>query len=341
MVSSGPTSGSGSRPRRRLAAVGGGSGLAVLLRGLKASVGGEIEELTGIVTMSDDGGSSGRLRRELGVLPPGDVRNCLVALADDEALLSRLFQYRFPGGQGLSGHSFGNLFLTALTGITGDFYQAVLTAETVLSVRGRILPATLGDVRLAARGRSGQWYDGESQIGRAGEPLDEMRLEPAAAPAFGPAAEALRAADLVVLGPGSLYTSILPNLLIRGIREAVRASRGRVVLLVNLMTQPGETDGMDARDHLAALERHVGSDLVDCLMVNTTEPAAERLRPYREAGSVPVAVDRRALAAHRVEVVGADLLADGELIRHDPDKLAAALLALLPSRLTAVAEGPQ
>ncbi len=311
----------------RLTAVGGGSGLAVLLRGLKREVGGRIEELTAVVTMSDDGGSSGRLRRELGVLPPGDVRNCLVALADDEALLSRLFQYRFPGGHGLSGHSFGNLFLTALTGITGDFSQAVLTAETVLSVRGRILPATLSDVRLRAEGRSGRLYEGESAIGRSGEPLRDVYLEPAAAAAFGPATAALRGADLIVLGPGSLYTSILPNLLIPGIRQAIAGGAARVVLLMNLMTQPGETDDLDGLAHLDAIERHAGKSLVDCVVVNTAAVSADRLAPYLEAGSRPVEVDVEALAARGVEVVGADLLAEGELIRHDPEKLTRTLIA--------------
>ncbi|MEM8934607.1 MAG: gluconeogenesis factor YvcK family protein, partial [Acidobacteriota bacterium] len=213
-------------------AIGGGSGLAVLLRGLKHFVEAR-ERLTAVVTVADDGGSSGRLRRELGVLPPGDIRNCIVALADDEDLLARLFQYRFPNGRGLSGHSFGNLLLTALTGVTGDFYQAILTAEQILSVRGRILPATLQDVRLRGAGQSGRVYEGESAVGRSGERLASLRLEPAAAPAFAPAIGAIEAADLIVLGPGSLYTSILPNLLIPGIRRAVRRSSARVVLVQN------------------------------------------------------------------------------------------------------------
>ena len=308
--------------------MGGGTGLAVLLRGLKERVGGDVGELNAVVTMSDDGGSSGRLRRDLGMPPPGDVRNCLVALADDEALLARLFQHRFAGGEGLSGHSFGNLFLTALTEITGDFSQAVLTAETVLSVRGRILPATLGDVRLRAEGESGICYEGESAIGRAGEPLRSLRLEPDSVTAFPAAAAALRQSDLIVLGPGSLFTSILPNLLIPGIREAIVDSAAPVALLLNLMTQPGETDGLDGLAHLRAIERHAGPGLVDCVLVSTGAPGAERLAPYLEQGSVPVAVDAEAMRASGVEVIEADLLAPGELIRHDPVKLAAALAAL-------------
>jgi uncharacterized cofD-like protein len=311
-------------------AIGGGSGLAVLLRGLKRHVGRRLGGLAAVVTVSDDGGSSGRLRRELGVLPPGDIRNCIVALADDEALLARLFQYRFTDGGGLAGHSFGNLFLTALTGVTGDFYQAILTAESVLSVRGRILPATLSDVRLRARGASGKFYEGESAIGGAGEPLDELALLPPHAPAFPKAVEAIREADLVLLGPGSLYTSILPNLLIPGIRNALRETRARVVLLMNLMTQPGETDGMDAVAHLEAIQRRAGDDLVDAVLVNRTPLPRQALGAYADTGSHPVEVDVAALTALGTMVVEGDLLAAGDLIRHDPAKLSLEALALAP-----------
>src|SRR5215218_11395823 len=193
-------------PDRALVAIGGGTGLSALLRGLKHHVGTErLREITGVVTVTDDGGSSGRLRREFGVLPPGDIRNCIAALADDEDLLTRLFQYRFPNGGGLLGHSFGNLFLTALTGITGDFHQAILTAESILSVRGKICPATVQDVRLRARGASGRVYEGESAIGTSGEPIDGLELDPPAPPAFPPALAAIEKADLILLGPGSLY----------------------------------------------------------------------------------------------------------------------------------------
>jgi uncharacterized cofD-like protein len=311
-------------------AIGGGTGLSALLRGLKHHVGGDrLRQLTGVVTVTDDGGSSGRLRRELGVLPPGDIRNCIAALADDEDLLTRLFQYRFPNGGGLLGHSFGNLFLTALTGITGDFHQAILTAESLLSVRGKIFPATLTDVRLRARGVSGTVYEGESAIGLAGEELAAVKLDPGAPPAFPEAVAALDQADLILLGPGSLYTSILPNLLIPGIRQALAKSRARVVLLLNLMTQPGETDRMMGIDHLNALVRHAGEGIIDAVLVNATEIPAPLIAHYAETGSEPVAVDRAALEAMGVEVHAADLLAaDGDLIRHDSGKLAAAVLAL-------------
>ena len=312
----------------KLVAIGGGSGLAVLLRGLKRHVGKEIDDLAAVVTMSDDGGSSGRLRRELGVLPPGDIRNCIVALARDEDLLARLFQYRFPDGGGLAGHSFGNLLLTALAGITGDFYQAVLTAESILSVRGRILPATLTDVRLLGVGVSGERYEGESAIGASSEPLAHLELEPSPAPAFPPAIEAIREADLIVLGPGSLYTSILPNLLIPELREAVRDSPATVVLPVNLMTQPGETDSMDGIAHLAAIEAHAGEGIVDVVLVNEARVEEAPLRHYRAVGSEPVRVDMEAIRARGIGVRSARMLDSGDLVRHDPTRLARELVDL-------------
>ncbi len=301
----------------------------MLLGGLKRWVGGPIGDLTAVVTVSDDGGSSGRLRREFGILPPGDIRSCIVALADDEDLLARLFEYRFDEGEGLSGHSFGNLFLTALAGITGDFYQAILTAEAVLSVRGRILPATLSDLKLHARGLSGRTYKGESAVGGSGEPLQEILLEPEKPPAFGPAVEAIRQADLVILGPGSLYTSVIANLLIPEIGAAVQQSRGRVVLPLNLMTQAGETDGMNGLDHLDAVERYLGIGAVDAVVVNTAPLPAERLPAYREEGSEPVVVDEVAFRQRGIEIVGDDLLAAGRLIRHDRYKLGSAILSVL------------
>jgi uncharacterized cofD-like protein len=315
---------------RALVAIGGGTGLSALLRGLKHHVGTpRLRQLTGVVTVTDDGGSSGRLRREFGVLPPGDIRNCIAALAPDEDLLTRLFQYRFPNGGGLLGHSFGNLFLTALTGITGDFHQAILTAESVLQVRGKIFPATLTDVRLRGRGVSGRVYEGESAVGLSGEELAALELDAANPPAFPPAVAALEEADLILLGPGSLYTSILPNLLIPGIRQALAKAKAPVVLLLNLMTQPGETDGMMGADHLRALVKHAGGGIVDAVLVNSTPIPGGLVAHYAETGSEPVAVDRAALEALGAVIHQADLLAaDGDLIRHDSAKLAAAVLAL-------------
>jgi uncharacterized cofD-like protein len=316
-------------------ALGGGSGLSVLLRGLKryvpAAAGGRdggLQSLTAVVTVADDGGSSGRLRRDFAMPAPGDIRSCIVALADDEGLLAKLFQYRFGEGAELSGHSFGNLFLAALAGVTGDFYQAIVETEHILSVRGRILPATLGNVHLRGVGASGKVYAGESAVGTSGERLAELHLEPPDPPAFPGAVEAIRSADLVVLGPGSLYTSILPNLMIPGIREAVRETPAKVLLLMNLMTQPGETDGMDAVAHLAAIETFAEPGLVDAVLVNATPPRLPLLDLYEKQGAAPVLVDERAIAAHGVQVWVEDLLGEGDLIRHDPDKLARAVLAL-------------
>jgi len=317
-------------------AIGGGTGLSALLRGLKHYADTpRLRQLTGVVTVTDDGGSSGRLRREFGVLPPGDIRNCIAALADDEDLLTRLFQYRFPNGGGLLGHSFGNLFLTALTGITGDFHQAILEAEKVLSVRGKIFPATVQDVRLRGRGVSGRVYEGESAIGTSGEQLSALELDPPAPPAFPDAVAALERADLILLGPGSLYTSILPNLLIPGIRQAIAKARAKpnakVILLLNLMTQPGETDGMMGADHMRAIEIYAGKGLVDVVLANAKPIPEPLLAHYAETGSVCVTTEREAMAAMGLQVVESDLLADGDLIRHDSAKLARAVLDLAPS----------
>jgi uncharacterized cofD-like protein len=317
-------------------AIGGGTGLSALLRGLKHHVGTpRLSQVTGVVTVTDDGGSSGRLRREFGVLPPGDIRNCIAALADDEDLLTRLFQYRFPNGGGLLGHSFGNLFLTALTGITGDFYQAILEAEKVLSVRGKILPATVTDIRLRGRGVSGTVYEGESAIGTSGEELAALELDPPAPPAFPHAVAALESADLILLGPGSLYTSILPNLLIPGIRQALAKSQATVILLLNLMTQPGETDGMMGADHLRAIEQLAGTGLVDAVLANVKPIPESLLAHYAETGSECVTTDRKQVEALGLQVLEADLLAEGDLIRHDSAKLAQAVLDLAEGALHA------
>jgi len=316
----------------RVVAIGGGTGLAALMSGLKGRVGAEIADLAAIVAVTDDGGSSGRLRRDFGVLPPGDIRNNLAALADDSALATRLFQYRFEGGEGLSGHSFGNLFLMALADLTGDFPQAILTAERILRTRGRILPATLASVHLRGHGASGRVYEGETLIGRSGEPLVGIELVPGSCPAYGPALEAIGAADLVLVGPGSLYTSILPNLLFPEIARALRETPAPVLLVLNLMTQPGETQGLSALDHLAAIEDHVGPGLIDGALVHSGTVPEPRLGPYRAEGAEPLQVDRAAFAARGIELVEADLLAGEGLVRHDPEKLAAALVARLPPR---------
>ncbi|MBN1660384.1 MAG: YvcK family protein [Anaerolineae bacterium] len=272
MVTSGRNEGESKAPK--VVAIGGGTGLSALLRGLKVHT----PSITAIVTVADDGGSSGRLRRELGVLPPGDFRNCIAALADDEALMTKLFQYRFGQVSDLNGHSFGNLFITALAAVTGSFEQALVEAGRVLAVQGRILPSTLEQVTLVADVRDDAARDdtpglmrvqGESSIPRAGAPIERVFLRPEEVRAYPAAVRAILKADLIVAGPGSLFTSVLPNLLVRDIQRAVGASRALKVYVCNVATQPGETDGFDVGQHLRALERHVGPALFQYVVANS------------------------------------------------------------------------
>jgi uncharacterized cofD-like protein len=355
----------------KVVAIGGGHGLSVLLRGLKRYT----SNVTAIVTVADDGGSSGRLRRELGVLPPGDLRNCIAALADDEALMTQLFQYRFPStllrtspstllrtspsallrtspsallrtspsteftpseaeglrtsssGSGLSGHSFGNLFITAMAEVTGSFERAVLEAGRVLAVQGRVLPSTLCDVTLTADLRAEPTgisrVAGQSSITEAGGSIERVYLEPDDAPAYPNAVSALLEADLIVAGPGSLYTSVLPNLLVPDVARAVAASRALKVYVCNVATQRGETDGYSAGDHVAGLEAHVGKGLFPLVLVNDNLDVDLDARP----GVALVQVDLPPHAAYRV--ITTDLVDRAHPWRHDSDKLAQALLRLL------------
>ena len=308
----------------RLVALGGGNGLAALLRGLKTHT----SNLTAVVTMADDGGSSGLLRRHMGMPPPGDLRNCLVALADDESMMSRLFQYRFPEAGGLEGHSFGNLFMAALTEVTGDFELAVQESTHVLKVRGRVLPSTLDNVVLNAQLEGGGHVSGESTITAADRLPRRVWLSPESPRAVPQAVSALTRADLVVLGPGSLYTSVMPNVLIPEIRDALAGTRGWVVYVCNVMTQQGETDGYTAADHLDALHRHGLSGLIDAILVNDEPVSAELLRRYQREGARPVAIDEERLRAMGVKVTRAPVIAQSDVVRHDPERLARALLSL-------------
>jgi uncharacterized cofD-like protein len=253
----------------RVVAIGGGTGLSSLLRGLKEHT----NNITAIVTVADDGGSSGELRRNVGILPPGDLRSCLAALSDDEALIAQLFQYRFASGVGLNGHSLGNLLITALTDITGSFEEAIAESGRVLAIRGQVLPATLHDVRLSADVRldgvvSEVRVNGESQIPKASGQIQRVWLEPSTPSAFPPAIQAILSADLIVIGPGSLYTSLLPNLLVPDLADAVRASRALKVFISNVATQPGETDNYTTGDHLKAIEKHLGGRVFDYVVAN-------------------------------------------------------------------------
>ena len=308
----------------KIVAIGGGTGLSTLLRGLKRST----TNLTAVVTVSDDGGSSGRLQKELGILPPGDIRNCLVALADDEALVTDLFQYRFSEGEGLTGHSFGNLFLAAMTGITGNFDKAVKESSRVLNIKGRVLPATLETVRLCATLADGTIVRGETNISKSHEAIVRLSLEPAGARPPAEVLEAIETADAIVLGPGSLYTSILPNFLVDGIAQAVARSGALKVYVCNVMTQPGETDAFTASAHVRALLEQTERGICDTVVINE-EPLRRLLEAYAVEGQIPVKPDRAEIEAMGLRVIGASVVSETSTVRHDPTRLADVILRLI------------
>ena len=320
----------------RIVSIGGGTGLSTLLHGLKQFVRPRRPrdkraagiDITALVTVTDDGGSSGRLRREFDVLPPGDIRNCLVALSEDEALLSRLFQYRFDTGRGLKGHSFGNLFLTALTHLTDDFPLAVKQASEVLATVGRIYPATADNVALEARLVNGQTVLGETRISRSRCRIESVSLVPPAARPLDETLDAIANADLITLGPGSLFTSIVPNLLVKGIPAAIRRSPAIKAHFVNLMWQPGETSNFTASDHVEAIHRHAGGRLLDCVVVNTAPISPRLLRRYAAERALPVEIDLEQLTGMGVSIIGRELLEESEKVRHDPRAIADVALEL-------------
>ena len=313
----------------RIVAIGGGTGLSTLLRGLKTFARqSDLLDLTAIVTVTDDGGSSGRLRREFDVLPPGDIRNCMVALSEDETLLSRLFQYRFTSGHGLKGHSFGNLFLMALTQVTGDFAVAVKESSDILASAGCIYPATAANVVLEAELENGRIVRGETRISSSRSPIKTLRLHPRICRPLPETLRAIEQADLITLGPGSLFTSIIPNLLVKGIAPAIRKSRALKACFVNLMWQPGETIGFRASDHLEAIARHGGPEIVDVVVVNTRPITPKQRRKYALEQTQPVENDCLRLRQLGAEVVCAELLGRGEIVRHDPDRIAAVAMDL-------------
>jgi uncharacterized cofD-like protein len=320
----------------RVVALGGGTGLSTLLRGLKEYVvrrsdehpnsDRPISDLTAIVTVTDDGGSSGRLRRENRVLPPGDIRNCMVALSKDEALLGRLFQYRFHAGRGLTGHNFGNLFLAALTHVTGDFAEAIRVSSKVLAIRGRIFPSTLSNVQLVAKLTSGRTVHGETRISASKTPIEKISLSPRRVTPFPAVIDAIREADLILLGPGSLYTSILPNLLIPEIAAAIAKSTAPRVYIANLMTQPGETAAYSLADHLRAIRHHTPRSVVDWVVANRRPVSPEVAKRYRRQGAEQVAVDLPELQKLGYRVILDNLLEEHGVIRHNPRRLARLLL---------------
>jgi len=315
----------------KLVAIGGGTGLSSLLAGLKSFVGKHnqgigIDSLSAIVTVSDDGGSSGRLREELQMLPPGDIRNCMIALSEDSTLLSRLFRYRFGGSGDLAGHSFGNLFLAALTEVTGDFAEAVRLSSEVLASKGHIYPATITDVHLVAELDDGREVLGESQITAARRAIRRLRLEPEQCLPLPLALTAIYEADVITVGPGSLYTSILPNLLISKVAQTIADAHGMKILIANLMTQPGETDGYDLRQHLNTVRSYAPEIKFDAVIVNNRSISDEQARVYAADGACQIDIDAN-LDDQDIPVIGADLLDEGNMVRHNSAQLARVVLA--------------
>lgn len=302
----------------RVVAVGGGTGLSALLSGIKLFT----NNITAIVTVTDTGGSSGRLRDEMDVLPPGDIRNCLVALADAEPLIRDLFQYRFEEGDGLTGHSFGNLFITALSKVTGDFEKAIRASSKVLAIRGRVIPSSLDKVTLVGEFMDGSVAEGETNITGQNKPLRHISLKPAECTAAREAIDAIENADLIILGPGSLYTSILPNLLINDIRAAILRSEAYKVFVINIMTQPGETVGYSVYDHLRILTEHTDPRIVDVCVVNLSEVPSALIEKYREKGAELVRLDLDVVREKGYEVLEGPVLKVDGRVRHDPAALA-------------------
>lgn len=320
----------------RVVALGGGTGLSALLRGLKNYQAGRgdttslkdrpITDLTAIVTVTDDGGSSGRLRRENRILPPGDIRNCMVALSKDEALLGRLFQYRFHAGRGLRGHNFGNLFLAALTHVTGDFAEAVRVSGKVLAIRGRIFPSTVSNVTLVATLENGRRVRGETKISRSISRIRKLELVPRRVRPLPKAVEAIQEADLILMGPGSLFTSVIPNLLIPEIARAIARSKAPRVYVANLMTQPGETTDFTLSEHLRAIETHVGKRVIDYVVANRKSVSPDVARRYRAQGAAAVKLDPEKLSKMKVKLILDNLLEEHGVIRHNSPRLAALLV---------------
>jgi len=320
----------------RVVAIGGGTGLSTLLKGLKkyadsqsfAADSPRIAELSAVVTVSDDGGSSGRLRKDLNMLPPGDVRNCIVALSEDEALLSKLFQHRFEKGGDLSGHSFGNLFLAALTSLTGDFGEAVRLSSEILATRGHIFPSTTANIELEALMQDGTRVRGETRITASKGRIEELVLVPPDPAPLPQTLEAIARADLITIGPGSLFTSLIPNLLVRGISAAIRESSAIKVYICNLMTQANESLGRTAADHIRALNDHAGSQIFDFTLINRTPLSADLKAKYALEGASQIVGDLDAIEALGVCPVLGDYLFEDAVARHDTNRLARDLLEL-------------
>jgi uncharacterized cofD-like protein len=326
----------------RVVAIGGGTGLSTLLKGLKRYTvtagelplpGPYIVDLTAIVTVSDDGGSSGRLRRELNMLPPGDIRNCLVAVSEDENLLSKLFQYRFSSSGDLEGHSFGNLFLAALTAMTGDFGVAVKKASEILATRGHILPATSANVALEAIMDDGSHVVGETRITASERRIVELKMVPADPEPLPQTLQAIADADLITLGPGSLFTSLIPNLLVRGIPEAIAASRAVKVFICNLMTEANESLHMSASDHVKAVYAHGGHGQFQYALINCEPVSLAMKKKYAEESAEPVECDLAAVEALGLQCLAGNFLDESEVVRHATDRICRELVRLAEDRM--------
>ena len=335
----------------RVVAIGGGTGLSTLLRGLRRHVvgagqsgagtdsarGGRIADLAAVVTVTDDGGSSGRLRKDFNMLPPGDLRNCMVALSEEEALLARLFNHRFRAGDSLQGHNFGNLFVAALTEITGDFAQAIQLSSKILATGGRIYPVTTTNTTLIAEMDDGTFVRGETKITASRRRIVELTLDPPNPAPLPETLEAIERADLITVGPGSLYTSLITNLLVRGIPAALAQARGLRVYICNLMTQANESLGLSASQHIERIYEHTRAPIFDCALVNTAPFSAETLARYAAEGASPIAADIERIQALGVRVIAGDFACEEAVVRHDAGRVATALMGL--GRGAANAEG--
>lgn len=309
-------------------ALGGGTGLSTLLHGLKKYT----SNISAIVTVADDGGSSGRLRQEFDMLPPGDIRNCLVALADEETLMGDLFQFRFEKGEGLKDHNFGNLFITAMMKVTGDFEKAVKESSKILAVRGKVIPSTLAKVTLAAEYSDGTRIIGESNIPHVSSPIKRLSIRPSECQATGDAIEAIGEADIILLGPGSLYTSIMPNLLISDIHREIAASKALKVYICNVMTQHGETDGFKASDHLKAIIAHTSPKVVTHCIVNTGKVPDKLVDKYKSENASPVLADSNTIEKMGYKTIKGNVISTDDYVRHDSEKLSKIISEFASSR---------
>ncbi len=299
----------------KIAGIGGGTGLSTLLEGLKHRT----DELTAIVTVTDDGGSSGRLRKDLNMLPPGDIRNCIVSLAKSNSLMSELFQYRFKGKSDLSGHSFGNLYIAAMTAITGSFAIGISETSRILAIKGKVLPSTLENIVLGARFKDGKSILGQTKIVDYRGSIDEIFLIPGEPIAYKGVLKSCMEADLIILGPGSLFSSIIPNLLVKGVADAIKESKAKKIYICNIMTQPGETDDFTVSDHLLAVEKYLGGS-IDNLIVNSGRISEDLIKKHTKKNSFRVMDDSRMLTK-RIRVVKADIISNKDFARHDSEKI--------------------